>query len=143
MKKIIITLVMLVCVSMHISSNILTVSDRLNVEDVSSYIKTNKNYNFSTDIEQLGINISLDDDSLFKESYIEFCDRMKACGFISDKSMKRCLFCSSVSGILNSMSNILTKEQYRQFLINLNLIMYKHGFLKESGEYCNAFNKFS
>lgn len=141
MKKIIIILVMLVCVSMHISSNILTVNDRLNVEEVSSYIKTNKNYNFSTDIEQLGIDISLDDDSLFKESYIEFCDKMKTCGFISNKPMKRCLFYSSISGILNKMSNILKKEQYRQFLINFNLMMYKHGFLEESSEYCDCYRK--
>ena len=141
MKKIIISLIMLLCVSMDISSNILTVGDRLTIEDVSSYVKTDKNYNFSKEIERLGKDISLDDDSLFRESYVEFCDRMKSCDKISDKSMKSWMFYSSVSGIVNDMRKILNKEQYRLFLMDFNFIMYEHGFLKECGEYCNIFNK--
>ena len=139
MKKIIIILMMLIGISINVKSNVVAVCDRLNIESVSNYLNLKKDYNF--DKEQLGNEISLDNDSLSNESYKKFCRKMRICNKLSDKIMRKHLLYSGITEILDDMYKNLDKANYRQFLMEFNLMMYNHGFLNESSEYCDISRK--
>lgn len=133
MKKIITLISMLFWINMGIYSNDVAICDKMTT-NVAELISVEKDYDFSTNHEQFGKSIDFDlNDSI----YDKFCKDMFIAGIIGDKRMSKNLLFSSIKNLINGMATKMDKYQFRQFIQAFNLMMYRHGFFIESGEYCD------
>lgn len=141
MKKIIILISMLFSINVVSYSNNVTFCDNIKT-NVVELLSIEKDYDFTIKNEQLGKKFGLElNDESTKDSviktYNEFCRDMYIAGSIGDDYISKPYLFKSIYNVIKGMSKSLQREQFRNFIQNFNIMMYEHGFLKESGEYCD------
>lgn len=141
MKRIIILISMLCSINMVSYSKDVTFCDNIKT-NVVELLSIKKNYDFTIKDGQLGKKFGLDlKDELTTNSvydtYNDFCRNMYIAGRIGDDYMSKPYLFKSIDNVIRGMSKALQREQFRNFIQNFNIMMYEHGFLKETGEYCD------
>lgn len=142
MKKIFISIALFIGVISNIQANVVSFTNTNNITIETEEIK--KDYNFKINHEQLGellglSDIDIDSQNKIYRIYDIFCKGMNDAGnLVSDKRRQKMIL-SSIDYALRNMRGYLDDIQYRKFLKELNINLYKKGFIEEIYAYCEKF----
>ena len=136
MKKLVMTVVMMLGLMVGVSANNVSILDR-----EIPFCCDNRNYDFSVNEKKLGNYLELKDSSAFHDMLNGLKEGMAFAGTIEDDHVRSRVVVNSIIYTVNGAGMTLNKSQYKRFMTVFNATLLNRGFNGEMEAYSQVILK--